>query len=222
SDVPDAGRIASGLACNPTFLRMRSGRVFLDSVRLSRQFFGLGPFRATSWRQEGDAIVLTEEVGAAYYLPINASEQHPDGNYDLQFEGRFAAKMSFAERLSDRVTLRTEARITTTEGSVLLDVEFSGACVPYALELAFRPGGVFTGAVQVADDQAKLSSGAVGYRVGDDELRVARTELSVPAVDPVVPAFYHPGEAYTATGGTDALTGPRLYLTGRTDRPLQL
>ncbi len=222
SDLPRAGRIASGLACNPTFLRMRSGRVLLDSVRLSRQFFGLGPFRATSWHQDGDTTVLTEEVGAGYYLPLEASARRPDGAYDLHFEGRFAARMSFAEREERRVLLRTEVQITTAEHGVVLDVQLSGARVAYALELAFRGGGALTGGTRLDEERVLLPAGSATYRVGDDALSVVRAD-TVPGVpERTVPAFYDPGEAYTVTGGTDARSGPRLYLTGWSDQKLRV
>ncbi|WNB87083.1 hypothetical protein [Cellulomonas sp. ATA003] len=75
SDVPALGRIASGLACNPTFLRAALGGPAVESVRLSRDFFGLGPFRASTMSVAGDRVRLAEEVSASYYQPLEASSR---------------------------------------------------------------------------------------------------------------------------------------------------
>ena len=71
SDVPEHRRIRSGLACNPTFLRLFAGDAVLDAVRLSRGFFDLGPFRAADMEQLADnRYRLTETLTAAYYQPL--------------------------------------------------------------------------------------------------------------------------------------------------------
>ena len=66
----------------------------VGSVRLSREFFGLGPFRAQEMSVAGDRVLLHEEVSAAYYQPLPAASLRADGRYGLEHEGRFAAAMS--------------------------------------------------------------------------------------------------------------------------------
>jgi hypothetical protein len=104
--------------------------------------------------------------------------------------------------------------------SVGLEVEVAGAAVDWALELAFRPGGVLTGASQLEDGRWLLESGTAVYRVGGDELRV--TVAEAPQVASESGPGYHPGEDYEFLGGTDAAEGVRLYVTGKAPSMLSL
>jgi hypothetical protein len=213
SDVPQTGRIASGLACNPTFLRWRSGAAVLDSVRLSRRFMGLGPFRSSGIAVDGWTARLHEDVTAAYYQPLPPARRRADGSYRLEHEGRFAAAMDFADRERDLVRLTTDLEITVGEDSVTLDATFTGVATSYAFELAFRPGGELSGVQPLAEpDCYVLVEGTGSYRVGDDVITFGPGGGS----GPDQPAGYDPGEAYTFLGGTDACDGIRVYLTGQT------
>jgi hypothetical protein len=90
--------------------------------------------------------------------------------------------------------------------------------VPWALELTFRPGGVTQGAVPIGDRRWCLTTGAMTYRVGDDEIRVeARVDSGEPLAGPESSDVlrYDPGQDYTVAGGTDATTGNRLYIGGQ-------
>ncbi len=218
SDVPHAGRVASGLACNPSVLRLRYASVLLDSLRLSRDFFGLGPFRAQRAEEADGVITLTEDLSAGYYQPLSEAERRPDGDYPVEFEGRFAAAMAFSRRASDQVRLQTTMRVRPEADGVRLEVDFSGADVPYAVELAFRPGGQLTGGRDLGGGAVELVEGVATYRVGADEIVVGPGN----GTGADRPPAYHPGEAYTFLGGTDALTGPRVYVTGRTTSRLVL
>jgi hypothetical protein len=218
SDVPAAGRIASGLACNPTFLRMRAGAVAVESVRLSRDFFGLGPFRAEEMSVTGDRIVLRETVGAAYYQPLPATARHDDGGYALEHEGRFAARMSFGQRSRDPVTLTTTVDVRLHADGADLTVTTDGPATAHALEIALSPGGQLTGAVPLGDDRFELVAGTATYTADGAALHIGPGAGSGPDRPPV----YRPGEAYTVTGGTDALGGTRLYLTWRSPGTVEL
>ncbi len=209
SDVPAAGRIASGLACNPTFLRLRAGAVAVESVRLSRDFFGLGPFRAEEMTVTGDRIVLRETVSAAYYQPLPQAARRDDGGYDLEHEGRFAARMSFARRSRDPVTLTTTVEVHLRDDGADLTITTDGAATAHALEIALAPGGDLTGAAPLGDHRFELAEGTATYVRDGDTLRIGPGQGSGPDRPPV----YRPGEAYTVTRGTDALGGTRLYLT---------
>ncbi|MFC8943335.1 hypothetical protein ACFT1B_35190, partial [Streptomyces griseoincarnatus] len=61
-------------------------------------------------------------------------------------------------------------------------------------------------------DVYRMAGHAAELRNGDDALVI---ETSVDP-EPDVVGTYEPGEAFTFLGGTDALDGPRLYLTGTT------
>ncbi|NEE03253.1 hypothetical protein [Phytoactinopolyspora halotolerans] len=210
SDYPRQRRIRSGLASNPTFLRMFAGEVVLDSVRLSRDFFGLGPFRAAEMAVDGDAIILTEQLEGHYYQPLERGERHADGAYDLADEGRFAAAMAFSDRQSDAVALRTRVAARPTDDGVELEIMTDGPALPWALELSFREGGAFSGAAEASDGSVRLDSGTARYRVGGSAVEFG------PGTGEAGPARYHPGEDYTYLGATDAVDGRRAYIVGRT------
>ncbi|HEX8510171.1 MAG TPA: hypothetical protein VF635_11855 [Propionibacteriaceae bacterium] len=220
SDVARVGRVASGLACDPTFLRWRQGRAVLDSLRLSRSFFGLGPFRSDGITvvppgRQGDqpSYRLQEQVSAAYYQPLSGDRRRGDGSYPLEFEGRFASAMAFDCRKGDEVRLETEILVSTAERAVTVQAEFRGAETSYAFELAFWPGGVLEGVRSLAAaDCYELVEGFGCYRVGTDTITFGPGQGSAPERPP----RYDPGESYTFLHGTDAKSGPRVYVTGMT------
>jgi hypothetical protein len=218
SDVPAAGRIASGLACNPTFLRMHAGAVTVESVRLSRDFFGLGPFRAEEMAVDGDRIVLREAVSAAYYQPLPPATRHAGGAYALEHEGRFAARMSFGQRSRDPVTLTTAVEVRLHDDGADLTVTTEGPATAHALEIVLARGGALTGAVPLGDDRFQLVDGTATYTNSGAVLHIGPGGGSGADLPPV----YRPGEAYTVTGGTDALGGIRLYATWRSPGIMRL
>ncbi|WP_232665829.1 hypothetical protein [Pseudonocardia sp. TRM90224] len=209
SDVPEAGRIGSGLAANPTFLRLRCGAVSIDSVRLSRDFFGLGPFRATAMTVTGDQVVLRERIAAAYYQPVAPSERRPDGRYPLEHEGRFSASMGFSRRRRDVSALVTAVEVDLHDDGVDLTVTTAGPTTAHSLELGLAPGTELTGAIPVGDERYELVAGHARVACAGDTLRIG------PGLGcgPDRPPIYRPGEAYTHMNGTDAAGGTRLYLT---------
>lgn len=221
SDVPHAGRVASGLAGNPTFLRFRSGAAVIRSARLSRVFFGLGPFRAEGLRVDDDGVAhLHERLEARYYQPLPERDHVDDGRYPLTDDGRFTAAMAFPSRPADAVVLTTDIRCQPLSDGLRLQIATTGAATRYALELALGPGEV-TGADLHGPDTWVLDGGSAQLRHGDDAITIA-VEGPAAGTGPAAAPFYDPGEAFTFLGGTDALTGPRLYLTGTTPGTLTL
>lgn len=212
SDVPHVGRVGSGLAANPTFVRFRSGAAIVRSVRLSRVFFGLGPFRASSFvvGDDGDAH-LHERVAARYYQPLPASSLVPDGGYRLEDDGRFSASMAFGTRAAQEIELITDITARVDDDRVELDITTQGVDTRWSLELALGEGEL-TGVEQVGDETYRMTGRRAELRNGSDAV-VIETSLD-PEPDP--PGFYSPGEAYSFLGGTDALNGRRLYLAGTT------
>ena len=218
SDVPEHRRIRSGLACNPTFLRLFAGAAVLDAVRLSRGFFDLGPFRAADMERLADhRYRLTQSLTTAYYQPLPKDHRRDDGAYRLVDEGRFSAAMAFPDRPQDEVLHTTRVEVDLREDGADLRIDISGPPVPWALELTFRPGGEPQGAVPLGDGRWCLTTGPMTYRVGDDEIRI---ETDVQAGEPLAGPDrsevlrYDPGQDYTVVGGTDATTGNRVYIGG--------
>ncbi len=208
SDVPSAGRVSSGLACNPTFARFRRAGIAVTSLRLSREFFSMGPFRPTSLDESGDIVTLGEVLRASYYQPI--AEWSADGVYALEHEGRFSSAMRFSARTRDDLTLATEVRVRLTPGSIRLEIETTGPVVPHALEIALDDDVTPVG-VEPADMPGafRWCPGAVLRAADGTRMAVMVTPEPVSTVR----AAYSPGEAYTFVGGTDALGGRRLYVT---------
>ncbi|MER6282693.1 hypothetical protein [Streptomyces sviceus] len=226
SDVPEHRRIRSGLACNPTFLRLFAGDAVLDAVRLSRGFFDLGPFRAADTRRLGEGrYLLTETLTAAYYQPLPQDRRRDDGAYRLVDDGRFSASMAFPDRPRDEVSHTTRVEVDLRDDGADLRVDISGPRVPWALELTFRPGGEPQGALPLGDGSWCLTTEPLTYRVGDDEIRVeAAVETGEPLAGPDRSDVlrYDPGQDYTVVGGTDATTGNRVYLGGHGPQTLTL
>lgn len=208
SDVPTVGRVASGLACNPTFVRLARGDVEVASVRLSRDFFGLGPFRPTDMIARGDRVVLTEELTARYYQPLPAAARRADGSYALEFEGRFASAMEFSQRPHDETRLETQVVVDVDSAGVDIEVRTKGAVTGHALEIAFADGVQIEGAAPVGPQAHRLAGGPAVVRGRSSALTVT----ALPGGDSS-PAVYSPGEAYEFLGGTDAVGGPRIYVT---------
>jgi hypothetical protein len=230
SDVPEQRRIRSGLACNPTFLRLFAGDAVLDAVRLSRGFFDLGPFRAADMEQLADnRYRLTETLTAAYYQPLPPDRRRDDGAYRMADEGRFSAALAFPDRPRDEVSHTTRVEAELREDGVDLRIDISGPRVPWCLELTFRAGGVTEGVVEgaapIGDGRWCLTTGPLTYRIGDDEIRV---EVDVEAGEPLAGPDrgdvlrYDPGQDYTVVGGTDATSGNRVYIGGNGPQTLSV
>jgi hypothetical protein len=220
TDYAGHGWIRSGLSSNPTFLRVFNGGAVLDSVRLSRDFFGMGPFRADDFEVhsavsgDGD-FTLRERVAAAYYQPLPKAYRRADGMYALRDDGRFSASMDFAHRPIDEVALETEVRVRLADGEVRLGIEANPGTVRQVLELAFREGGALEGVRPLESGGFTPVDDEFAYRVGEHRIGV-RVDGRGTAVAGL---RYHPGEDYTHLSGTDAAQGLRVYIplpeTGR-------
>ncbi|TNU72935.1 hypothetical protein FH969_14055 [Miniimonas arenae] len=214
SDVPATGRVASGLACNPTFLRVARGDLEV-SVRLARDFFGLGPFRAQAAHPNEHGLALEESLAAGYYQPLPPALRRADADYRLEFEGRFAAAMAFSDRAVDLLHLTTRVSVAvvpaseTDLGGVDLVIDTEGPATPHALELALSSDVRIDGAAPAGPDAVRLSGSDVAVSTGATVLTVDAS----PDGDDALPAVYSPGEAYEFLGGTDAVGGTRLYVT---------
>ncbi|MGN6425294.1 MAG: hypothetical protein ACTHMF_00645 [Leifsonia sp.] len=220
SDYARHRGIRSGLANDPTFLRLLAGEAVLDSVRLSRTFFGLGPFRAEGLEAAADgSLLLGERVAAGYYQPLPAERRDAGGDYALTDDGRFSAAMAFGERAVDEVELRTTIAVRPRDDGADLDVAIEGPRVGFSIELAFRTGGVLDVPGPRPEDGAFVLTGPIArYTAGGDAIRV-----EVDGLDPVAhPIAYAPGEDYAYLGGTDQADGVRLLIGGATPARFRL
>lgn len=204
--------VASGLSNNPTFLRFRHGNSVLSDVRLSRNFFNLGPFRSTETRGDDESVRLREQVEASFYLPLPPERRRQDGIYEQSHEGRFSAAMDFAGRSTVQHRLGTEVTVTAKGHEADVDISFDGADTSFALELTFRPGGVLEGVEEVSDGVYQLVASMGRYSVGAHAIEFGPGS----AADPDTPPVYNPGENYTYLRGTNATEGIKVYITGRT------
>jgi hypothetical protein len=215
TDYAGHGWIRSGLSSNPTFLRVFNGGAVLDSVRLSREFFGMGPFRADRFESVPGGFVLTERVAAAYYQPLPEEFRRADGMYALRDDGRFSASMDFAHRPIDEVALETEVRVHLTDEEVRLGIEAIPGSVRQVLELAFREGGELEGVRPLDSGGFTPVEDGFAYRVGEHRIEVRVDGRGTGTAG----LAYHPGEDYTHLSGTDAAQGLRVYVplpeTGR-------
>ncbi|MGW7073480.1 hypothetical protein ACWGII_00290 [Streptomyces sp. NPDC054855] len=216
TDLPEVHAISSGLSTNPTFFKMRKGAAILDSLRLSPQFFSLGPFRSAGLERQGDAWRLHAEVRAAFHQPLPRRHRRKDGLYPLTDDGRFWSAMDFPHRPKEYRALRTEILVRETDGGAWeLSFDVSESAVPLALELCFRRGGELSGEgleqVAGAKDTYQLVSGEATYAVGDDRITFGPGNGKGGKQPPVV----EPGERYTWMNGSLTPDGVRVLITGR-------
>jgi hypothetical protein len=214
---------ASGLAHNPTFFNFRKGKAILDSVRMGGQFFSLGVFRAEGVTVAGNQAVLRQRYEAPYYQPLPKEFRAANGDYPLTpaKDGRFWSKLDFPHRqMSNVQVLDQKVTVVEKQGDFELHIDIAGHNrVPYTVELAFRPGGQFTGALQettmsVRDGSAQgkaliLKEGRGAYRVGDDVIEFGPGQADHEVIN-------LSGHTYQAHGTVLRTAGNCVYITGYT------
>jgi hypothetical protein len=242
TDTARLGRIASGTSSRPVFARFHGRRAGVREVRLSRDFFSLGPLRPgppvaasgsapRSVQPSGsgtDALeyVLHEEAGAEYFQPLPRERLDPQGRYGLEFNGRFAAAMDFSRRPAEVITLRTTVYARIAPGELTLRLEFEGPATPICLLLALD--GVDPSGLHRDELGRHVLAPPVGRDVnGPDRLRCLlpgdEEQLEIVASGHLGGrAFYDPGEAYTFLGATDEPDGDVLLVPASTAAPLEL
>lgn len=231
TDTADLGRITSGASTRPVLARFHGRGIGMRELRLARDFFSLGPLRpghpvAAPTSPGALRHVLEEEVGAEYFQPLPRTAQDPQGRYDLEFNGRFAAAMDFSHRPVDVVTLRTSMQATTRPEELELRWEFTGPATSLCLLLALDAAPTGPGLRRDAQGRHVLepSAGdAEGPRSAHCHLRGAEESLEISAAGALGGrAFYDPGEAYTFLGASDEPAGEVLLIPASSDAPLTL
>lgn len=235
TDTARLGRVTSGTSSRPVLARFLGRSAGVREVRLSRDFFSLGPLRpgAPSPVEAPDGalrFVLEEEVGGEYFQPLPPEERRADGGYDLEFNGRFAAAMSFSRRPVRTLTLRTTMQATLRADELALRWDFVGPTTPICLLLALD--GLDLGTDLRRDAQGRYvlepAAGAAGEAAEPPfsarcTLRGTEEQLEISTEgDLGGRAFYDPGEAYSFLGASDEPAGDVLLIPASTGSPLQL
>jgi hypothetical protein len=210
--------VASGLASNPTFFSLRKGRAVLESVRMGGQFFSEGVFRSEGLGVEGERYTLHQRFDVPYYQPLPRDRRSTRGDYELTpaRDVRFWSKLNFPRRqMSNVQVLDQKVAVAENRGSFELHFEITGhPHVPYAVELAFRPGGELSGSFQevVTRNDAKvyfLKEGTGRYRLGDDVIEFGPGQAEHQQIN-------LSGPSYTAHGAALRTPGTCIYITGFT------
>lgn len=205
--------IGSGLATNPTLMRLWKGGLALEAVRLIPDFFNMGHFRPSRITVEPDGSVrMGGELAAPYYLPMPADRRRPDGAYALSpsVDGRFNSALDFSHRPATFRRLGIGIQVTPEPGGYRMLFESSGEeGVDITIELTLRDGGVLEGARPLDDGGFHLVNGQASYRLGDGRLLIGPGNG-----DGAVKVSS--GENYSWAGGRLRLPGKQLYITGRT------
>jgi hypothetical protein len=209
--------VASGLAANPTFFTLRKGRAVLESVRMGGQFFSEGVFRSDGLAVDVGQYTLHQRFDVPYYQPLPQNLRNPRGDYELTpaRDVRFWSKLDFPHRqMSNVQVLDQKVTVAENQGSFELHFDITGhSRVAYAVELAFRPGGEFTGALEeVTRDNAKayfLKEGVGRYRVGDDAIEFGPGQAEHQQIN-------LSGPSYAAHGAALRARGTCVYITGFT------
>jgi hypothetical protein len=232
SDAPKRLGFGSGLATDPTWFTFRRGNAGL-TIRLAPAFFGTGWFYADGLTSTDAGWRLMQAVRVPYYLPLPPEHRRPAGDYALEADGRFHARMDFAKRPKEYRTLATTINIVEREGEFVLEIEVSGQPgVPVTLELAFTGEGQLGGVVPVADlprgrrgatwlgrsgdgpraettDMFVLREGFGRFSVGEDSIEFG------PGCYTQAPRSME-SDSYGWINGSLRAEGQRVYLTGVT------
>lgn len=224
TDTAALGRVTSGAASNPTLLRFSASGFSVRELRLSRDFFSLGPLRPSSPRrlpedrpgEEPIRFGFEERVAGEYFHPLAAADRSPDGAYALTFNGRFAAAMDFSRRTADEVALATRGTVEVHPGRTVLRLAFTGPTTALCLLLALE-GGELAGdhleldaqgrhvlrAVEPGEPAPAAGGGTAGEREAAAEVVAAAAELV--AAD---------GSGRLRLTARGALGGPAFYAPG--------
>jgi hypothetical protein len=210
--------VGSGLASNPTFFTFRKGQAVLQSVRMGGQFFSEGVFRAEGLQADGSQYSLHQRFDVPYYQPLPKKFRNPKGDYRLTpaRDYRFWSKLDFPNRpMSNIQTLDQKVTVVEKQGAFELHFDITGHDrVPFVVELAFRPGGQFEGALQElsARDGSKvylLKEGIGRYRVGSDTIEFGPGQAEHQSLN-------LSGPSYVAHGAVLRAAGTCVYVSGFT------
>lgn len=204
--------VASGRSCNPTFFTFRKKSAILEYARLSTSFFNTGYVRSEGLKKEGNKYSLYEKKEAYYYHPMPEDKRDEQGDYKLSpsLDGRFWSKMDFESRPKTTLTVESNIVIEEVDNSFRIDLEVNGAeNVEITLDLCFRDGGKFEGALQGDNEKDFfLEGGSAKYTFGNDTIEVGPGKFEHANVGRL------DGEVYSTHFGSIKGEGQHLYITG--------
>lgn len=204
--------VASGRSCNPTFFTFRKRSAILEYARLSTSFFSTGYVRSEGLQKEGNRYTLNEKKEAYYYYPMPENKRNEKGDYKLtpSLDGRFWSKMDFESRPKETMTLESKMVIEEIENSFKIDIEVVGAeNVEVTLDLCFKDGGNFEGAIQGENEKDFFLEGEFAkYTIGSDTIEVGPGKYEHSNIDGL------DGEVYSTHFGSIKGEGQHLYITG--------
>lgn len=178
------------------FFTLRNGQAVLQAVRFASAFFGKGQFSAASLREDGETVVLRQDLEAQYFQPLDPPRPV---NADEWESTRVGRKHTEICRLQQSVTIAPKG------SGFEMRIQAQGTNdVPLAIELNFREGGNLEGVTPAhkVEDGWMLAKGMATYSHGADVIRFG-------------PGFTE--HSYTQVRGAEPkLSGPSVYLTGIT------
>lgn len=183
------------------FLGFRRGAAVINAVRFAAAFFGKGQFIPSEWKKDDDGYLLTQQLQAGYYQPLDPPRKVAAGEW---------GRLRESSRQSEICRLTQSARISETANGLRLRLRAEGTKnVPVAVEIALREGGKLEGCVE-SNGALLLPSGFASYRVGDDTVRFG-------------PGFREHSYAQIR-GAEPPVPGTRVYLCGYTpfDREIEI
>ena len=206
--------VASGRSCNPTFFTFRKGSAILEYARLSTSFFNTGYVRSDGLKKEGNRYSLHEKKEAYYYYPMPESKRNAQGDYKLtpSLDGRFWSKMDFGSRPKKTLVLESNIAIEEVDNSFRIEIDIDGdgaENVEVTLDLCFRDGGKFTGAMQGENEKDFFLKGeSAKYTVGSDTIEIG------PGIAEHTNVARLDGEVYSTHFGSIKGDGQHLYISG--------
>ena len=226
SDFPDTGRVASGLANNSTIVDFSTPGLTLETLRISPEFFGLGPLRPGHCVRQGNRLawVMRDMRTSGYYQPLDQRFCRNDAAYRLTDEGRFFACMDFDRRRRDDLTLSTRIEVEMYPDGFNLRARFQGPVTTYTCLLALQGDqmGIRAGARADGNGVWRISEAQPAEIVAGAEDDRTCLRLSIQGRPSEHPLAYDPGECYTYPGGDDAVAGQKLIYSGSTAGDLVL
>ncbi|WP_281667450.1 hypothetical protein [Parascardovia denticolens] len=213
SDFNRFFRVASGLSNNPTIFSYLTQGICLESLRISPNFFDLGPLRPDSLSRDRDLWILEDTISSGYYGPLVSSEQSASGEYELTDDGRFYAQMAFGKRHKSRMELSARISISVKTGAFSVRVHFAGPTTPFAcaLGLTGRHLKIIQGALKDGEAYYAVEGSPVVVSNGHQALDLVGHGASLPYHFP-----YKSGEAYEYINGDDVFPGLKLVFNGLT------
>ena len=206
--------IGSGLATNPTLMRLWKDRLVIEAIRFIPDFFSMGHFRPSRIALGADgAVTMGGEMRVPYYLPMPPQHRKADGDYLLSrsVDGRFNSALDFSRRPMDVRRLGIEIVARPDAAGYTIQFATDGESdVDVAIEITLRDGGTLSGVRSLDDDGGAILTGEEAtYTLGGQSLRFG------PGGGDGLPRISS-GEQYSWAGGRLNLPGQKVYITGRT------